>query len=121
MKMHVVNPEVIKYYIAVDPQNRAVFGGWTAMAEHERVFKPIDIARKLGPATSLGTKCSRLVFHVNGYRMICQYAFGRRKVDLLVCWIGTIIEYNKLSEVDRKLIVAVHYTPPNSKAMSILK
>lgn len=121
MKIRLVNPENINDYIAVAPQPRSVLGSWMAKVKHEQVTKPIDLVRKMKPARLLENECNRIVFSVNNHRIICQYIFERKRVDLTVCWIGTLAEYNRLTDDECEWVVSVPYRPPNNKDTSILK
>ena len=63
-----------------------------------------------GSVDILGKGSQRAVFNVGGnnYRIICKYQFGKTRVHLFVCWIGTHAEYNKLCNDERRYSIAIH-------------
>lgn len=70
-------------------------------------MKPVDMIRNIGPGTYLKDRTHRIVYSIKNFRVICLCIFDRKRVYLMVLWIGTLLEYNKLTDDDRRRIISL--------------
>jgi mRNA interferase HigB len=104
MKIHLVKKQTIKNYAANNAQSRELLDAWLRAIKKEDWNRPEDIWQKFGSADLLGKGTNRVVFDIGGnrYRIICLYYVGKKKVHLLVRWIGTHTHYTKLCKDGRQ-------------------
>ena len=98
MRVHLIKKQAIEDYIIDHPQGRISFKDWLIKVKFANWEEPDDICKTFSSADILGSGSSRVIFNIGGnnYRVICKYHFGKLKVHLFVCWIGTHSEYNEL-------------------------
>lgn len=110
MKVHLIKKETIEDYAKNNAGCRSSFKLWLADIKKSSWNNPRDIVGSFPSADLLGNGTNRVIFDINGnfYRMICEYLFGRQKVHLYICWIGTHTEYTKLCK-DKKQYTVTNY------------
>lgn len=110
MKVHLIKKQTLEDYIHANAQGKVSFEIWLSKIKWANWEKPEDIKNTIGSADLLGNGSSRVVFNIGGnkYRLICKYMFGRKRVHLFVCWIGTHAEYSKLCDAEGQYLVKVY-------------
>ena len=107
MRVHLVTDKTIEGYAENNPQSRGCIKEWLRKLYRARWNKPEDIIETYGTVDLLGNGTNRVVFDLwgNRYRLICQYHFGKTKVHLYICWIGTHTHYTKLCGDSRQYTI----------------
>ena len=107
MKVHLVKELTIIDYAEKNASGSASFTKWIILLKKARWDIPEDIVKTFNSADLLGNGSERAVFNIGGnkYRMICKYFFGKLKVHLYVCWIGTHAEYDKICNMNEQYTV----------------
>ena len=110
MRVHLVRQQTIEIYIAKHSGSKAAFESWLALLKIANWDKPADMNRTYNSADLLGKSSSRVIFNIGGnnYRMICKYNFGKKKVHLFICYIGTHAEYDKLCEKGDQYTISLY-------------
>lgn len=108
MKVHLVKKQTIENYQRINARSRNPFRLWLLVIKGVDWNRPENIQETLGSSDILGNGTDRVVFDIGGnnYRMICQYVFGKTKVHLFICWIGTHAEYTKLCSDNQQYTVS---------------
>ena len=98
MRINLIAKRSVDKYIRKNSQSRSSFYRWMEAIRKAEWDSPQDIIKTFGNAALLGKGTNRVVFNIGGnkYRMICSLFFGKRKVSLVIKWIGTHAEYTKL-------------------------
>lgn len=110
MIVHLIKKQSIEDYVEANARSKVSFKVWLSKIKWADWEKPDDIKSTFGSADLLGNGSSRVVFNIGGnkYRMICKYLYGRKRVHLFVCWIGTHAEYTKLCDAEEQYTVSVY-------------
>lgn len=98
MKVHLIKEQTIWDYVKKHARSGNSFDYWLLLISRVDWFIPEDIKQSYTSADLIGNGSNRVVFNIGGndYRMICKYFFGKSKVHLYICWMGTHAEYTKL-------------------------
>jgi len=98
MRVYLIKKQAIEDYLVGHAPGRSSFENWLSAIKHADWDKPDDIQKTFNSADSLGSGSKRVVFNIGGnnYRMICRYHFGKLKVHIFICWIGTHSDYKEL-------------------------
>lgn len=104
MKIRLIKKATIVNYAINNAQSRIGLEDWLSKIRRADWKSLERILTEFGSADLLGNGTNRVVFDVGGnrYRIICQYYFGKKKVRLLVRWIGTHTHYTKLCKDGRQ-------------------
>lgn len=107
MRIHLIKRQTIENFARNNTGSRSSFFSWLAILKNASWNKPADILKTFNSADLLGKNTNRIIFDIAGnkYRMICKYYFGKSKVRLFVCWIGTHAEYTKLCNDQKQYTV----------------
>jgi mRNA interferase HigB len=107
MKIHLIKEKTIRSFIYKSPKSHESFNEWINKIKFADWKTPADIKKTFSAADLLGNGSSRVVFDIGGnnYRMICKYHFGKNRIHLFVCWIGTHTHYDKLCKTNKQYIV----------------
>jgi len=100
MRVHLIRKQTIEDHVLEHSTSRTGYKIWLGLLKGADWYVPKDIMATFGTADLLGNGSDRVVFNIGGnkYRLICKYVFGRSKVHLFVCWMGTHAEYTKLCD-----------------------
>ncbi len=98
MRGHLIKRQTIEDFIRKNATSRSAFNHWLSIIRYADRGIPQDIISTFMSADILGKNSQRVVFNIGGnnFRMICKYIFGRSKIHLFVCWIGSHAEYDEL-------------------------
>lgn len=90
--------QTIARYVQQQARSKPSFEIWLTAVKNADWNTPEDIKKTFGSADLLGKRSERIVFNIGGnnYRIICKYVFGKNKVHLFVCWLGTHAAYDKI-------------------------
>lgn len=107
MRVHLIKEKTIRNYIRENARSKVSFEEWLSKIKLADWDLPGEIKETFRTADLLGAGSCRVVFDLGGnrFRLVCQYAFGDKKVHLFVCWIGTHAEYDKLCKEGRQYTI----------------
>lgn len=110
MKVHLIKERTIREFILANASSRISFEYWLDLIKEANWAAPSDILKIFSSADLLGNGSNRVVFNIagNAYRMICKYVFGEKQVHLLICWIGTHTEYNKINNMGKQYTIHIY-------------
>lgn len=110
MKVHLVKKQTMEDYARENARSRTTIRLWLQVLNGADWDTSKDILETFGATDLPGRGCNRSVFDLGGnnYRMICHYVFGRKKVHLFICWIGTHAEYTRLCEENKQYTVSIY-------------
>lgn len=110
MQVHLIKKQTLEDYAQSNDRSRSSFVIWLNTIKLADWNKASDIQDTFGSADLLGNGTSGVVFNIGGnnYRVICKYGFGKKKVHLFVCWIGTHAEYSKLCKDEKQYSVNLY-------------
>lgn len=108
MKVHLIRKETITGFARQNAQSRVYFSAWLTKIKYADWSHPSDIQATFPGIDFLGNGSYRAIFDIGGnkYRLIVKYAFGDTQVHLIVCWIGSHAEYDKLSENNKQYSIS---------------
>ena len=100
MRVHLIKQQTIEKYCANQAKSIPAFRHWIKKLSYADWNEPGDMKRTFNSVDSLGDGSNRFIFNVGGnhYRVLSKYVFGKRKVHLFICWLGTHAEYDKLCD-----------------------
>lgn len=97
MKVHLSQGQVIEAYAACNTGSRITLKTWYTIVRHANWEHAVDMLQAFGTAELLAEGSDRVAFNIAGkFKLICHYKFGKNKVELCVCWIGSNAQYKKL-------------------------
>lgn len=98
MKVHLIKESTIDSFINKHPGSKIGLNTWMNIIRDADWERPADILKYFRSADLLGNGTERVIFEIagNNFRMICKYSFGKEKVHLFICWMGTHSEYDKI-------------------------
>ena len=98
MKVHLIKKQTLENFAHNHPGSKTSLEDWTEKLKLANWEQPGEMKQTYNTADLLGKSSNRVVFNIagNNYRMICKYIFGTKQVHLLVCWLGTHAEYDKI-------------------------
>lgn len=107
MRVHLIKKQTIERYAEGNAQSRNSLNRWLDVIKNSDWLEASDILATFGTADLLGNGSMRVVFDIGGnnYRLICKYKFGKIKVHLFVCWIGTHTQYDNLCRDEKQYII----------------
>jgi mRNA interferase HigB len=110
VKVHLVKKQTMEDYARENARSRTTIRLWLQVLNGADWDTPKDILETFGATDLLGRGCNRSVFDLGGNncRMICHYVFGRKKVHLFICWIGTHAAYTRLCEENKQYTVSIY-------------
>ena len=110
MKVHLIKQQTIEEYAFHNSGCRLAFENWLTALKDADWDEVNDILQTFSKADNLGNGTNRVVFNIGGnnYRMIVRYLFGRKKVHLFICWIGTHAEYTKICKQNKQYDISVY-------------
>lgn len=109
MKIHLIKEKTIELYCKEHPASRESFKSWLDKLNESDWNNPADLHTTFVTADLLGKSSQRVIFNIGGgnYRMICRYGFGKNKVHLFICWIGSHAEYDKINKAGKQYTIKV--------------
>ena len=110
MKVHLIKETTIWNYTDNNANSLIPFNEWLSKLKNADWNTPTDIKGSFGSADLLGNSTNRVVFDIGGnnFRMICKYHFGKTKVHLFICWIGTHAEYDKINKQNKQYTIQIY-------------
>jgi len=110
MKVHLIKKQTIENFVLANSSSKSSFNSWLTALKYADWDKPESIKRTFNSADLLGKSSKRVVFDIGGnnYRMICKYYFGKNKVHLFICWLGTHAEYDELCNKTLQFTIATN-------------
>lgn len=110
MRVHLIKKQTLIDYALGHSNSIAAFNYWLEAVKFADWNKPEEIKSTFGTADILGNDSNRVIFDIGGnnYRLICKYMFGKKKVHLFVCWVGTHVEYTELCKQNKQYTIAVY-------------
>lgn len=110
MRIHLIKRKTAEEYAKRNPVSRRAIDIWLTLLKYAEWEKPSDIMATYRKADILGNGSNRVVFNVGGnkFRIIGKYIFGREKVHLFICWIGTHSEYDLVCKRDEQYTINWH-------------
>lgn len=100
MRVHLIKRQSIEDFARAHARARVSLAEWLTKIKFADWENTHDIKRTFGTVDFLGKSSGRVVFDIGGnqYRLICKVVFGKSRVHLFVCWIGTHAGYTQLCE-----------------------
>jgi mRNA interferase HigB len=110
MRVHLIKKQTIEKYAEANAQSRIPLKHWLNAIKIVDWTAASDIQATFGTADLLGNGTTRVVFNIGGnnYRLICKYIFGKTKVHLFICWVGTHTEYDKLCKDEKQYAINIY-------------
>lgn len=98
MKVHLIKDKTIDNYILSNARAGTSLNYWREKIKKADWNIPEDMNSTFNSVDFLCRGSKRVVFNIgsNNYRMICKYAFSKKRVHLFIYWLGTYAEYDKL-------------------------
>lgn len=97
-KVHLVTEKTLKEFAKDNAVLRSAADHWLRTLKKARWSSLNDIKKDFVAADFLGNGSMRVIFDLAGnrFRMICNYHFGSKVVNLYICWIGTHKNYDEI-------------------------
>jgi len=107
MRVHLIKERTIDDFIMGHASGKSSFEDWMTKIKNADWNEPLDMKTTFNSVDFLGGGNNRVVFNIGGnnYRLIGKYGFGKARVHLFVCWIGTHKEYNDLCKINGQYTV----------------
>lgn len=108
MQVHLIKQKTIADFAEQHTGSKAAFEQWLEKLNKADWDEPGDIKATYNSADLLGQGSHRVVFNIGGnnYRLIGEYAFGKKMIHLFVCWIGTHAEYDKICKRNEQYTIS---------------
>ena len=110
MRVHLIKKQTLIDYAIGHPNSLAALTYWMDIVKFADWSNPNEIKKTFATADILGNDSNRVIFNIGGnkYRLICKYKFGKNKVHIFVCWIGTHKEYDKICKKNVQYKISVY-------------
>jgi mRNA interferase HigB len=110
MRVHLIKRKTIEDFVINHASSRSSFDDLLQKLKYADWNDPNDIKSTFGSADILGKGSSRVVFNVGGnsFRLIAKYYFGKNRIHLFVCWIGTHREYDIICNQQKQYSINIY-------------